>query len=57
MLSAMALSTQLAKLEGNDVVSALHYANNEVSFNGQKMTVEQFIGLVMSKLGGVGAQQ
>ncbi|PZP02324.1 Uncharacterized conserved protein YdgA, DUF945 family [Pseudomonas sp. NFPP10] len=57
MLSAMALSTQLAKLEGNDVVSALHYANNEVNFNGQKMTVEQFIGLVMSKLGGVGAQQ
>jgi hypothetical protein len=29
------------------VVSELHYANNEVTFNGQKMTVEQFIGFVM----------
>jgi hypothetical protein len=28
-------------------VSELHYANNEVTFNGQKMTVEQFIGFVM----------
>ncbi len=57
MLSAMAVATQLAKLDGNNVVSALHYANNEVNFNGQKMTVEQFVGFVMSKLGGAGAQQ
>ncbi|MGC5703865.1 YdgA family protein [Pseudomonas sp. NFXW11] len=57
MLSAMALATQLAKLEGNNVVSNLHYANNEVNFNGQKMTVEQFVGFVMSKLGGAGAMQ
>lgn len=57
MLSAMAVATQLAKLEGNNVVSALHYANNEVNFNGQKMTVEQFIGFVMSKVAGAGAQQ
>ncbi|WP_025131714.1 YdgA family protein [Pseudomonas sp. PH1b] len=57
MLSAMALATQLAKLEGSDVVSSLHYANNEVNFNGQKMTVEQFVGFVMSKLGGAGALQ
>ncbi|NBF06617.1 DUF945 family protein [Pseudomonas sp. Fl5BN2] len=57
MLSAMALATQLAKLDGNNVVSTLHYANNEVNFNGQKMTVEQFVGFVMSKLGGAGALQ
>ncbi|MBC2659466.1 YdgA family protein [Pseudomonas sp. MSSRFD41] len=57
MLSAMAVATQLAKLDGNNVVSALHYANNEVNFNGQKMTVEQFIGFVMSKVAGAGAQQ
>ena len=43
----------LAKLEGNAVVSSLHYANNEVNFNGQKMTVEQFVGFLMSKFAGV----
>jgi uncharacterized protein YdgA (DUF945 family) len=53
MFSSMAVGTQLAKLEGNDIVTQLHYANNQVEFNGQKMTVEQFVGFVMSKLGGV----
>ncbi|MBC3377184.1 YdgA family protein [Pseudomonas sp. SWRI92] len=52
MFSAMAIGTELAKLEGNDVVTNLHYANNQVDFNGQKMTVEQFSAFVMSKLGG-----
>ncbi|MDI1332899.1 MAG: YdgA family protein [Pseudomonas sp.] len=52
MFSSMAVGTQLAKLEGNDVVAKLHYANNQVEFNGQKMTVEEFVGFVMSKLGG-----
>ncbi|MEB0047953.1 MULTISPECIES: YdgA family protein [unclassified Pseudomonas] len=57
MFSAMAVGTQLAKLDGNNVVSKLHYANNQVEFNGQKMTVEQFVGFVMGKLGGAGAIQ
>lgn len=52
MFSAMAVGTELAKLEGNDVVTNLHYANNQIDFNGQKMTVEQFTAFVMSKLGG-----
>ncbi len=55
MVSGMALGTQLAKLEGTDIVSKLHYADNQVDFNGQKMSVEQFIGFVMSKAGGAGA--
>jgi uncharacterized protein YdgA (DUF945 family) len=42
----------LAKLEDNNIVAKLHYANNQVEFNGQKMTVEEFVGFVMSKLGG-----
>jgi uncharacterized protein YdgA (DUF945 family) len=54
MVSGMALGTQLAKLEGSDIVSKLHYADNQVDFNGQKMSVEQFIGFVMSKAGGAG---
>ncbi|WHS60272.1 YdgA family protein [Pseudomonas sp. G2-4] len=52
MFGAMAVGTELAKLEGSDVVTKLHYANNQVDFNGQKMTVEQFTAFVMSKLGG-----
>lgn len=52
MFSSMAVGSQLAKLDGNNVVSKLHYANNQVDFNGQKMTVEQFVGFLMSKFGG-----
>ncbi|MFC6339709.1 DUF945 family protein [Pseudomonas sp. CCM 7891] len=51
MISNMAVGSQLATLEGSDIVSKLHYANNEVTFNGQKMTVEQFIGGVLGRLG------
>ena len=38
-----------AKLDGNNIVSKFHYANNQVEFNGQKMTVEEFVGFLMSK--------
>jgi uncharacterized protein YdgA (DUF945 family) len=57
MFGSMAVGTQLAKLDGNNIVSKLHYANNQVEFNGQKMTVEEFVGFVMSKFGGVGEVQ
>ncbi|MDB6446653.1 Uncharacterized conserved protein YdgA, DUF945 family [Pseudomonas sp. NFACC32-1] len=52
MFSAMAVGTQLATLEGNDVVTRLRYANDQVDFNGQKMTVEQFTTFVMNQVGG-----
>lgn len=57
MFASMAVGTQLAKLDGTNVVSKLHYANNQVEFNGQKMTVEEFVGFVMGKLGGAGVVQ
>ena len=57
MISGMAVGTQLATLVGTDIVSKLHYANNEVTFNGQKMTVEQFIGFVLGKFGAVSGAQ
>ncbi len=57
MVSGMAVGTQLATLVGSDVVSKLHYANNEVTFNGQKMTVEQFLTFVMSKVGAMSGAQ
>ncbi|MGE8153939.1 YdgA family protein [Pseudomonas vancouverensis] len=57
MFSSMAVGSQLAKLDGNNVVTKLHYANNQVEFNGQKMTVEEFAGFVMSKFAGTGTVQ
>ena len=57
MFGSMAVGSQLAKLDGNNIVSKLHYANNQVEFNGQKMTVEEFVGFVMSKFAGAGEVQ
>lgn len=57
MFSAMAVGTQLATLEGNDVVTKLRYANNQVDFNGKKMTVEEFTTFVMNQMGGGVAAQ
>ncbi|MGE8188603.1 YdgA family protein [Pseudomonas sp. NPDC086278] len=52
MFGAMAVGTQFAKADGNNIVTKLHYANNQVEFNGQKMTVEEFVSFVMSKIVG-----
>ncbi|YCH20783.1 YdgA family protein [Pseudomonas sp. D1-3] len=54
MGSGMALGTGLVTLEGETLQSTLHYADNKVTFNGQDMSVEEFVTLVMSKTGGMG---
>lgn len=54
MGSGMALATEMVALKGEKLESSLHYANNEVTFNDQKMSVEEFVMLVMSKAGGLG---
>ncbi|MNH43465.1 hypothetical protein D3C79_1053770 [compost metagenome] len=48
MVSMMAVQSQMAKVEGNDIVTTLHYADGMVDFNGQKMTVEQFASVIMA---------
>ncbi|MEN0105348.1 MAG: DUF945 family protein, partial [Pseudomonas sp.] len=55
MGSGMALATEMVALKGDKLESSLHYANNEVTFNDQKMSVDEFVMLVMSKAGGLGA--
>ena len=50
-VGATAIMFQLGKVEGDNVVSNLHYANDVVDFNGSKMSAEQFAGAVMSKFG------
>ncbi|WP_249583077.1 YdgA family protein [Pseudomonas viridiflava] len=56
MASGMAEMMQLAKVDGDNIVSDLHYANNMVDFNGQKMTLQQFMATMMGKVGALGAQ-
>lgn len=57
MASAMAEMMQLAKVEGDNIVSELHYANDVVDFNGQKMPVQQFMANVLGKVGALGGGQ
>jgi len=42
MVGMMALQSGMATVQGNEVVSSLHYADGMVDFNGKKMTVEEF---------------
>ncbi|PZW68657.1 uncharacterized protein YdgA (DUF945 family) [Pseudomonas sp. URMO17WK12:I1] len=54
MGSGMALGTGLVILEGDALQSTLHYADNKVTFNGQDMSVDEFVTLVMAKTGDMG---
>lgn len=56
MASVMAEMMQLAKVDGDNIVSDLHYANQMVDFNGQKMTPQQFMANVLGKVGALGGQ-
>lgn len=48
----MLLSTGLFKEEGENLVSNLDYAERQVDLNGQKISLEQFVMLLMANLGG-----
>src|SRR5690606_19204398 len=54
MASGMALSTELARLEGESIVSSLHYADNKVDFNGKQMSVEEFVAMAFATGAGLG---
>ncbi|MDH0635357.1 YdgA family protein [Pseudomonas sp. GD03860] len=56
MVGMLAQQSQLATVQGNDILSSLHYADGMVDFNGQKMTVEQFANLIMANLGALQPQ-
>ncbi|WP_407311217.1 YdgA family protein [Pseudomonas sp. nanlin1] len=53
MTSILALSSQMAVLEGADVVSRLRYANGQVNLNGKDIPLEQFLGLLMNNFAGL----
>lgn len=44
LFSGMALDTGWSRLEGERLVSSLHYANDKVTFNGREMSVQEFMG-------------
>ncbi|MFF7061947.1 DUF945 family protein [Pseudomonas sp. NPDC008258] len=56
MVGMMALQSGMATVEGNDVVSSLHYADGMVDFNGKKMTVEEFAMLMAAHLAALSPQ-
>ncbi|MCO7513628.1 YdgA family protein [Pseudomonas guariconensis] len=56
MVGMMALQSGMATVEGDDVVSSLHYADGMVDFNGRKMTVEEFAMLLNAHLAALAPQ-
>ncbi|MFJ4371721.1 YdgA family protein [Pseudomonas japonica] len=49
MVGMIALQSQLATVQGDDILMRLGYADGQVDFNGQKMTVDQFAELVQQR--------
>jgi uncharacterized protein YdgA (DUF945 family) len=47
----MATLQGLASVEGENIVSSLRYEGGRVDFNGQKLTVAQFVAFLMGALG------
>ena len=58
MAGGMAQASELARLDGDNIVSTLHYADDKVDFNGKQMTVEEFVAMAFTTgagLSGMGA--
>lgn len=54
LFSGMALNSGWYRLEGERLVSSLHYANDQVHFNGREMSVQEFIGFAFTSAQGIG---
>ncbi|MEW6174115.1 MAG: YdgA family protein [Pseudomonadota bacterium] len=52
--SGMALNTGWSRLEGERLVSSLHYANDKVTFNGREMSVPEFLGFAFGSVQSAG---
>lgn len=55
MVAMIAAQSQMATVKGDDILVQLGYADGQVDFNGQKMTVDQFAALVQQRTAGFGA--
>ncbi|GLZ24766.1 hypothetical protein Pstu01_14360 [Stutzerimonas stutzeri] len=54
LFSGMALNTGWSRLEGERLVSSLHYANDKVTFNGREMSVPEFLGFAFGSVQSAG---
>ncbi len=54
LFSGMALNTGWSRLEGERLVSSLHYANDKVTFNGREMSVPEFLGFAFGSVQNAG---
>jgi uncharacterized protein YdgA (DUF945 family) len=49
-VGGLAIMLQVGKVEGDNIVSTLHYADDVVDFNGEKMSAQQFAAAMMGKV-------
>lgn len=49
-VGGMAIMLQVGKVEGDNIVASLHYADDVVDFNGENMTAQQFAAAMMGKV-------
>ncbi|AHY40952.1 DUF945 domain-containing protein [Stutzerimonas decontaminans] len=54
LFSGMALNAGWSRLEGGRLLSSLHYANDQVTFNGREMSVQEFIGFAFGSVQNAG---
>ncbi len=54
LFGGMALNTGWSRLEGERLVSSLHYANDKVTFNGREMSVPEFLGFAFGSVQNAG---
>ncbi|MGE4405742.1 YdgA family protein [Pseudomonas sp.] len=54
LFSGMALNTGWSRLEGERLVSSLHYADDKVTFNGREMSVPEFLGFAFGSVQNAG---
>ncbi|WP_068827278.1 YdgA family protein [Pseudomonas sp. BMS12] len=54
MASGMAQASELARVDGDNIVTSLHYADDKVDFNGKQMTVEEFVAMAFATGAGLG---
>jgi uncharacterized protein YdgA (DUF945 family) len=54
MAGMMAVGTQMAAVDGDNIVARFKYAEGQVELNGQKMPLDQFMAMGMGMAGGMG---
>ena len=54
MAGMMAVGTQLAVVDGDNIVASLKYADGQVELNGRKMPLDEFMAMGMGMAGGMG---